>query len=193
MQLKKYSAPFKILIILIGITILGEVASRFLAIKTHNSMPVYHIISPIEYIFITSIYTHFFKEKTVKIILLFTVPLVIFSIVNSFYIQGIGKFPSNFILLAQCVYLIYSLLGFAQIFFTQTQISIYKQSFFWLNLAMLFFSTTLFLYFGLLNYANRHHLNLNPLFLFSYVVNLIYYVMLSIGIYTDKMFRSQEK
>jgi hypothetical protein len=185
-QYKKQSAPFKILIIFIGFTFITESISRILAWRLHNSMPIYHLVSPLEYTCFTLMYLSFFQDKKTEAIKYLYLPVIIFSMVNSFYIQGLMNFPSNSILLFQIIYLAYSLLGFKQLLDMSTKTSIRRQSFFWLNTALLFFSSTQLFFFGLLNYAIRHHLNLMPIYIFSYVINLIYYIFMAIAINTDR-------
>jgi hypothetical protein len=185
---KDQSMPFKILIILIGLTVLSESIGRFLAIKYHNSMPVYHIISPIEYICITLIYIKFLRHKKLVAVKLLAIPLILFSIFNTLFIQGFKSFPSNGIMLFQIVYLGYSMLGFSQMLLNNSTASIRKQSFFWLNTSLLFFSSTQLLLFGLVNYANGLGLNLIPLLIFSYIINMAYYVLLTKAIITDRKY-----
>ncbi len=186
-QLKRHSTPFIILITLIGLTFLSELIGRFLAMKLRNSMPVYHVISVLEYTCITLIYLYFLKGKKFRVIKYLLPVLIICSFLNSLYIQGLLNFPSNSILLFQIVYLCYALLGLIQMLKIPNQILIRKQSFFWLNISLLFYSSTQLLFFGLLNYAIKHHLNLNPVFTFSFIINLIYYSLLAISIRLDRI------
>ncbi|CAN5189722.1 hypothetical protein BH09BAC6_BH09BAC6_17880 [soil metagenome] len=182
---KKLSKPFRLLIGFIGITLISEGVSRYLAIKIHNNMPVYHVLSPIEYLVYTSMYLHFLSGKIKQTILFLIIPILLFSIINTFFIQGLKVFPSNFLMLSQTLYLVYSLLGFRQMLVRPGKDSLYEQSFFWLNIAIIFFSTTLLLYYGLLNYSVRHHLHTSLLSIFSWVINFVFYLMLAVAVFTN--------
>ena len=55
-KFKSLNKQFKIVACFLGYTFLSEVFSRILALKIHNSNPVYHFYSPIEVLFICSFY-----------------------------------------------------------------------------------------------------------------------------------------
>jgi hypothetical protein len=183
---KRHSKTFRALIILIGITFVGEIVNDLLRKLIHNNMPSYHVLALNEYLFSTYMYIHFLTGKVKRVITYAAIPIVLFAVINSFYIQNIFIFPSNMLVLCQAIYLIYSLLGFRQMLFNPSDIPLYKQSIFWLNIALMFFSSTLFLYYGILNYSNRHHINLDPIIDFSYAINIIYYTLLAASIITNR-------
>jgi hypothetical protein len=62
------------------------------------------------------------------------------------------------------------------------QINITRQSIFWYNTAILFFSTTAFLNFGLVNYVVKHHLNPVISYNCGFVLNMIFYSLIGISI-----------
>jgi len=167
-----------------GITFLSEMTSRFFAKILHNSMPVYHVVSIIEFISFTAIYILILKAHSKAIIYLSFVILIL-AVINSLAIQGLRNFPSNSVLVFQITYLGYSLLGLLKMLSFPIETPPWRQSFFWLNIALLVFSGSELLFFGLLNFSNRHHFNLNPLFTFNYIINLIYYCFLAVAIYLD--------
>ena len=165
-----------------GATVVSESIAEILRRVFHNNMPVYHVFAPFEYLILTFIYRDAFTGKIRKIITYAIIPVVAFALINSLFIQKINEFPSNFLLCYQVIFLFYAMLGFRQMLLDASPVSVYKQSFFWLNIALMLFSTTLFLYFGLLNYSIRHNLNTLPLFIFSQIVNIIYYILLTVAI-----------
>jgi hypothetical protein len=183
---KRFSIPYKLLILLLGLTLISELSGRVLIVKLHNSMPAYHIISVIEYTLITFIYSFFFTGSIKKVLLYLMIPVIGFAIINTLFIQTILEFPTHFILLAQGIYLLYALTGFRQMLLFPIDKPLNKQSFFWLNTALLFFSTMLFLFFGLLNYINSHNYDVGPLYTFSYIINFLYYALLLIALSANK-------
>ncbi|MDB5285388.1 MAG: hypothetical protein JWR05_337 [Mucilaginibacter sp.] len=183
---KKFAIPYKLLILLLGLTFVSELIGRVLIVRLHNSMPAYHIISVIEYTLITFIYSFFFTGSVKKLLLYLMIPVISFAIINTVFIQTILEFPTHFILLAQGIYLLYALIGFRQMLLFPIDKPLNKQSFFWLNTALLFFSTMLFLFFGLLNYINSHNYDVRPLYTFSYVINFLYYAFILIALTANK-------
>jgi hypothetical protein len=183
---KKFAIPYKLLILLLGLTFVSELIGRVLIVRLHNSMPAYHIISVVEYTLITFIYSFFFTGIIKKLLLYLMIPVISFAIINTVFIQTILEFPTHFILLAQGIYLLYALIGFRQMLLFPIDKPLNKQSFFWLNTALLFFSTMLFLFFGLLNYINSHNYDVRPLYTFSYVINFLYYALILIALTANK-------
>lgn len=184
-RFKKAGLPFKILILYLGVTWVQELASRIIAMMVHTNMFVYHITIPIEFLVFTIIYYHYFKGRIKKNLLYFAVPVLLFAAVNSLYIENIHLFPSNFAMLTQIIYCMYALLGFRQMLLQPTRQPLHRQSFFWLNLAVVIFSTTLFIYFGLPNYIVSHKLPYRLIYIFNYIINYVFYTLIGIAIIAE--------
>lgn len=184
-RFKKHSAVFRLLIILLSISFVSEMSGRYVGFWRHNSMPFDHAYALVEYLILTSIYLKILHGVIRKIILALIAPMCIFSLFNSFYLQGINNFPSNFLLICELLYMCYAFFSFRQMLLQAVPVPFYKQSLFWLNLAQVIFSTTLFINFGLANYLISHQLFSNLLVLFINLVNLIYVILLSIAIIID--------
>jgi len=184
---QKLAIPFKLLCGIIAITFFVEVANRFCAVRYHNSMPVYHIASFAELNFFLSIYYFLFNQKnTKKAIISLIVILNICSIINSFFLQPYrNTFPSNVLVPAQISYAIFSILLFRQMLLHPVMVNIVKQSVFWYNTAMLFFSSTMFLGLGVDNYFINHKLDYHIIIIFGYCVNVIFYTILAYSIYLN--------
>jgi hypothetical protein len=60
-----------------------------------------------------------------------------------------------------------------------------KQSVFWFNTAILFFSTTMFLNLGLLNYYGLHSKSMAVILCFWYSIDVIFTVFLILAILND--------
>ena len=183
-RFKSHNTEFKILILLLSFSFIIEVAAKFMAIKRHNNMPLYHLYSIIEYLCLTTIYFKILRGWVKKAIITAAIPMLIFALFNSFYLQGLNHFPSNFLLICELIYIFYAISGFRQMLHT-TETALQKQGVFWLNLALIIFSTTLFINFGLTNYLNEHHVNQDPLIIFTNIINLIYIALLATAIAKD--------
>lgn len=185
-RFKHHSPPYQLLIILLTIAFINDVGGKFMAAKQHNNLPLAHLYALIEYFFITIIYSKILVGRARRVIVAAIIPVAIFAVINSFYLQGINRFPSNFLLVCELVYMIYSFLSFKQMLLNPIQEALHTQSLFWLNLAQIIFSTTLFIYFGTLNYVISHHINDAPLYLLVLVVNIVYVLLLAAAILKDK-------
>lgn len=185
-RFKRADLPFKILIIFLGVTFVQEIAIRMVGHLMHkNNSFLYHIISPIEFLVFTYIYYSYLTGNIRRLPLFLIPPVLLFALVNSFYIQSVGMFPSNFLLLIQLIYCVYGFLGLRQLLFKPSGLSLYKHSLFWLSMALVIFATTLFVYFGLLNYAIHHHgLSFFTMAL-NYSMNYVYYILIAIAIITE--------
>jgi len=184
---KKLTTPFKILTLLIISTLLLEISAKICAVRFRNNLPVMHIISITQYLFYSFAYYHLFKNNIIRNSILASIFLfIIFFTVNSLLIQPYySDFPSNAVLASEILYAIFSLLLFKQMLLYPLQVNIIKQSVFWYNTAMLFFSTTMFLNLGLINYFIKHQLNDLIVYDFTFVINMIFYLLIGISILID--------
>jgi hypothetical protein len=109
-----------------------------------------------------------------------------FFIVNSLWLQPFWQqFPSNTILPAEIAYCIFSMLFFRQMLSYPDKVDIVKQSAFWFNVAMLLFSTTMFVYLGLINYYAAHHIKDTFVYELFYIVNIIFYLLIAISLWLN--------
>jgi hypothetical protein len=184
---KKLTIPFKLITILIFLTLLLEVIAKGCAIKYKNNIPVLHIISITEYVLFSVIYYFSFKSRVIRISIITALGIfIVFFFVNSIFIQPYYRdFPSNMVIPSEIAYAIFSLLLFKQMLLYPLPVNIVKQSVFWFNTAILFFSTTMFFNLGLTNYYIKHHLNDRLIFDFNFAINMIFYFLIGISILMD--------
>lgn len=184
----RLTIPFKLLLLYVLTTLLGELASKFFAIKYKNNMPVSHISAMTEFILNALIYYFLFRSMVLKKVILICIPAFItFFIINSIFFQSYKYvFPSNSLMTSGMFYAVCSLLLFKQMLSYPTQINITRQSIFWYNIGMLFYSTTIFLNWGLLNYFVNHKLNPILLYKCSIIINFIFYILLGISLLIDE-------
>jgi len=184
---KKLTTPYKILLLNVAITLIGEVVSKYCAIKYKNNMPIAHISVYTDFFLNGLIFYYLFKSKLFKRMILIGMGLIIlFFIFNSLKLQPYNNvFPSNALLVSEIIYVTLSLLIFKQMLQYPLQINITRQSIFWFNTAILFFSTTAFLNYGLINYVVKHHLDYLIAYYCGFVTNMIFYTLIGMSILID--------
>jgi hypothetical protein len=184
---KKLTTPFKILSILIILTLLLETLSKICAVKYKNNLPIAHVSILTEYVFFLLTYYFLFKNKLMRVsILVVLIIFVILSIINSIFIQPYYRYyPSNMFIPSEIAYVTFSLLLFRQMLLYPLPVNIVKQSVFWFNTAILFYSTTVFFNFGLTNYYIKHHLKDIVIFDFGLAINMIFYLLIGLSILID--------
>jgi hypothetical protein len=184
---KKLAVPYKILSFYVGVTLLLEILSRIYGYMYRNNMPVEHISSYSEFIFNAVIFYQLLKNRTLKKTAMAVIAAVtLFFIINSLWLQPyLHSFPSNAIIISEMVLVVFSLLVFKQMLQYPLQVNITGQSIFWYNTAILFYSTTVFLTFGLVNYVVKHHLSYDLIYLCQLILNMIFYILLGIAIFIE--------
>jgi hypothetical protein len=164
-----------------------EVFSKICANKFRNNLPVEHISSYSEFIFNALIFYVLLKSVRIKKIAKISIAAItVFFIINSIWLQPfLHSFPSNAIIVSEIALVIFSLLVFKQMLQYPLQVNITSQSVFWYNTAILFYSTTVFLNFGLTNYVIKHHLNNATFYNCRVILNMIFYILLGIAIFIE--------
>jgi hypothetical protein len=187
-RFKRLTMPFKTLTILIIFDFLLTTVGNTYVIKIYkNNALISHIQTLDNYIFYSLVYYQLFRNTLIKTgISILLILITVFFVINAIYLQPYNKvFPSNVVLPTEILFVIFSLLLFKQMLAYPIQVNIIHQSVFWFNTAILFFSTTMFLNLGLLNYYSSHSYNLIVIN-FWYIVNLIFDVLMGISILTDR-------
>jgi hypothetical protein len=182
----RLSAPFKVVVILIDITLISELASRALAFLIRNSSPPYHFFVWIEYTALTCVYLCYFKSEDLQKALRISIPFfAILCFVNTFFFQHLFTFPSNILLIEHTILILFSLLLFKQMIFYPVYINILSQEIFWFNTIILFYYTSDFLIWAFHNYFVRSHLNTHLLNTLNYANNILFYLGLGFTIFLN--------
>lgn len=185
-RFKKLGKAFKILAILILCTLLSETIKKVYGKIYHNSMPIAHVWAIVEYAFFSSVYFYLITTAWVKKAIIFSVLFMLcLEVANLFFFEKISQFPSLILEASHIIYGAYALLLFRQMLLFPTEERLFKQSLFWFNINMLFYATTMFLYFALLSYFVENKLDVVPLFYFSFIVNFIFYIVIGVSLFID--------
>ena len=154
---RRLTKAFQCLTQLIVITFLFELISESLiqtSIITSN-FPFYHVLLPIQLLYSALIYFHVLKEinQNGKLLLPFTLLLVVISILISIFYQNSSSFPTygslilSLFIIGNALFLYFKLMKFP------TEVPILKQGFFWFNSGNFFFYAVTFFVFGYFEYA----------------------------------------
>ncbi len=186
-KFKVLTIPFKILTVIIFLTLISEIISRILVHKIRNSNPPYHVLCIIQYIGFSLIYYYLFNQSIKKrFSISLIIPFITISILNSVFFQPILTFPSYILMLSFIIFIIFSLMLFLEMLESPKETTIGRQSIFWFNCAMFVYSTSVPICFGMLSHFIKHNLNTDLLNGFLYYITLLYYFTLGISIWLDK-------
>ena len=184
LRLRKISAPFNILVFLIGLGVASDLFSRFLVIQFRSGLAGYHIYLPLQYLFITIFYSFYLKNKfwfTYSPLL-----ILIFSIINTLFFQSVWSVPSNVVLISSLIFVIYSLLTFKYLLSdVSSSTSLVRLDIFWCNAIIAAYFTCIFFCWSFYNFFLRHNIAATVFTNTIYYANYIYYFTLGISIYLN--------
>jgi len=183
----KLTTAFKILTWSFPVVFLCNIISPFLVDRYGSNAPVLHVESLTDYLFFSMTFYFLFKNKVVKKAILISIAVItLFVFINAIYLQHIRNvFPTNIYYPTQILFAVFSLLLFKEMLMYPIKVNIVKQSVFWFNTAMLFYATTMFLYFGLSNYFPEHILHDHIIYYFWYFICYIFSILLAAALLTD--------
>jgi len=184
---QRLSFPFKILAWAVIISFILTILGNLFAIKYKNNAPTSQIDCITEFIFFSVIYYYLFKNKLVKkAIVISIIVITVAFFINATFFQPFNKvFPTYIYAPSQILFAVFSLLLFKEMLMYPVKINIVKQSVFWYNTAILFYSTTMFFFLGLSNYLAEHNLNDNFIFNFWYIISDVFHILICIAILTE--------
>jgi len=187
---KRLTIPFKVLTWSVLPIFLLAILSGIFSLKYKNNVPIMHLECITGYIFYSLTYYYLFKSKAIKqSIIISIVIIIVFFIINAVFLQPFRKvFPSNVTTPTQVLYAVFSLLLFKEMLLYPLKINIIKQSVFWYNIGVLFYSTSLFLMFGLGNYIGDHKLSPNFVSFigyFWYFILYVFHILIGVSLLID--------
>jgi hypothetical protein len=139
----------RILIILLGYTLISEYLADFLAKKFHNNMPVYHVYAPVQFFTISLYFNDSIEEfKRKNIGWYIGITGVIVSLLNSLFLQPFNTFNSYFLLFSGFVIISMSLFAFYKIL-ENDDVGVLNNPHFWFNFILLFFWSTTYIFWSL--------------------------------------------
>ena len=187
-RFKKLTMPFRLLSLYLLLSVIINVANDYLINHHKTNAPLAHADAITNYLFFAFIYYHLFKNKAIRYFILASIVLItIFFFINGIFSEPfMSAFPSNLNLPTVILYVVFSLLMFKQMLLYPVQVNITKQSVFWYNSAILFFSANMFINLGLMEYYSKHHVFSMIVFYFWNGINIVFNLLVGIAILIDK-------
>jgi len=187
-RFRKLTMPFKVLAIWLVIDFLLDASNSWVISTYKNNARLSHMLCILEFNFYAVVYYILFRSKYIKRFIVITIFLfLVFFLINAMYLQPFVRvFPTNAIMVEEILYVLFAILLFKQMLQYPVQVNITKQSVFWFNTAILFFSTTMFLNLALMNYIGEHHIRSEIVLYFWHTIDIIFALLSGIAILTDK-------
>jgi len=192
-RFKKMTMPFKLLAIWLVIDFLLDSCGNPLCIAIFkNNALLSHTETIGEFLFFASTYYYLFKEIWIKkLVMGCIITLSVFFVINGFTLQPFTKaFPTYVIMPAEIMYVVFAVLLFKQMLQYPMQVNITKQSIFWFNTGILFFSTTMFLVFSLMNYYSKHSTleGMTLVLYFWHSIDIIFTILICVAILNENKY-----
>lgn len=179
---RTYPVPFKILAFFFFISGLFDLALVLLVhFGLSNNAPLIHLFVLVNIVFLGLVYYKTFFSPVVKKLVLILVPSVMMlSIINGIFIEGIWAFPTISNSAQSVLFILLSLLYFYQLLTRQEFVHIEKQGLFWINAGVLiYFSSNIFLFMLYNRIIDSHEWNL---WIIHSITNIVANVLYTIGL-----------
>lgn len=142
-----------------GVAFFSEAIGRLLAKYAQNSMPVYHVFSPLQYAGFAMMFFYFLNNAKTKKAIFFSLPFVILlGLLNTIYLQPLSQFPSNFLIVMFTILILFSMMTFKQLI-EENQPAEQRNSVLYFTCGLLIYSVVVLLNFGLTNYFLRRDID----------------------------------
>ncbi len=188
LYLKTFS-PFLVFSLII------EYCSTFLANKGIHTIPLYNVSSIIEFCFYLWVFYNIIKTKVFKKIIAFLfVGFPFISIMNIFFLQGIGNFNSITYSLGCLMLIFFSILYFFELFNVQSSYRLSNDPAFWICTALLFFYCVSFPVYVSTNLMKHFSKKLEDvIYPLVYILNIIMYSLFCVAFVCQiKLIRNKE-
>lgn len=183
----RLSAVQKLLGWLIVFTFLIQVPSFALWLQSKNNLPFVHLYTLGEVVLLSLIYWTQFDNKLLKKgVLIVSASLLLFSIINSVFIQSIYTFNSNAATLENCVLIFYSLIYFNQLLRAPELSDLGANPMFWINAGVLVYFSGSLIVFLTSNYLIPKSSDLqSAVWSLHSVINIVHYLIYAIALWVQ--------
>lgn len=184
----KLNASFKILAVLLTLTVFTETMAYYYAVKYRNNSIVYSIFTPIQFYLFSFIYSvQLSHERVMKYVLwLF---ILAFSLITIFKFSTediYARFPTGLVMIENLFLYILVLISLLYLAYENGTQLLVNKGMFWLNTGLVFFLTWTFLIWGF------HEIlivkkNINAIFKFVLLFsNVVLYSCICVGIIKER-------
>lgn len=186
LRLHRLGSAFKMLLLMIAVTLISEIIGRWLSYRLRSSIPVYHFYVLISFWMYSFVYQKLLHRLRQRYTVLFiSILFSLFSVLNTLVFQKIMEFPSNSILASSMLLVVYSVMLFRQMLDELPGRQVVREGYFWMNTAVLFFFSIQTFDWGLYNYLLKRGIDLTPIVNFGFVASLIFYSLLGFSLVLD--------
>ncbi|MES2894023.1 MAG: hypothetical protein V4725_18530 [Bacteroidota bacterium] len=170
-------------IVLLGVTLVSEMLSYYLAKYYRNNMPLAHVFNPIQLCFWSVFFYRAIDDGRIKrLILWVTMSMLLFATLNSIFLQPLNTFPGNFIQVETMLLILLGSYLFILRLDAPSELSIFKDPMFITAIALIWFNLVSFLFFLLYAYMAKHNLPVRTLRTIHLFSNYVYYLLLLLAI-----------
>lgn len=175
--------------VLMLVTFVAQMFMYYWAKEYKNNALIAHIFAPIQFSFLMVFFYQNFKEsKEKKISFFIGIAMLLYALINSFFLQNTKTFPSNFLVISNLLLIVFSVNLFLQKLDTvSTKTNIFKEPVFLIAIGILSFNIFSFLFFLLHNYLIDQNISTKSLSNILVTTNVLYYsIILMALIFSSK-------
>ncbi len=185
---RKSSSTIRPIIIYLGLVLILEISSHYMAVIYKNNMPGFHISMPLYFIVIGIFFYNNIVDDRVKKSIPWTIAgLVLFAIVNAVFFQPINSFPDNVSKGTTFFYIAWAAFLFIQHLDNTSAENIFKNPVFVAAIAIMWFNIISLSFFLLYPFMTRHNLPSYSVYNIHFFSNYIYYLLLLLSISLAKV------
>ena len=165
-------------IILLGVTLVAEIISYFMAKIYRNNMPGYHFFNPLQLVIWGFFYYSTIEDEKFRKSIPWTVgAMLLFSVINTLFFQPLKTLPDNFMKVVTMINIIWAGLLFMQQLDSPGRENIFKNPLFIVAVAVMWFNIISSFYFILYGFMVKYKLSSSYVHQIHYFSNLVYYFL----------------
>ena len=171
---RNITLTFKLLTVVLSITIVTEMVALYLEKLAFSNLPVYHVFQILEFCLVAFIYKFSLKNNNIKKAIgvsIWLYPLIMIGF--TLFLQPLKVYPSYSLMLSYSTLIVFSLIGFYQ--FINSETNYLKNYFFWLNVLYFVLCSVSIFTLSLTNLFNMSQKSNYIVYILHLVVNYIFY------------------
>ncbi len=196
LKIRIIQRAYKVVVILLGITILNEFVGDIVARQYHSNIIVYSIYNPIQ-LFIISCYFNYtigeFKKRHLGLLIGGAIGFA--GLLYGLFVQKANEFNGLFLLTESIIIVGMCLYAFYELLLADDDLNLTTYSHFWITCIFLFFWLSTFLFWGLYDFMIGK-LGINPslIHVILLIINVVTYLGFAVVfLFYDKMQKSHEQ
>ncbi len=185
---KKSSNKIRPLTIYLGLVLVLELSSHYMAVIYKNNMPGFHISIPLYFLIIgIFFYKNIVDDKIRRSIPWTIAALILFAIVNAVFFQPVNSFPDNVSKGTTFFYIVWAAVLFIQFLDNSSAENIFANPVFVAAVAIMWFNIISLIFFLLYPFMTRHNLPSYSVYSIHFFSNYVYYLLLLLSIFLAKI------